>query len=82
MRVIEVQKMWAVLIEEEEKTDTPRVTPRPESVTVVEVYDHTAKKHHFAKWHGGSHGEDYLPGGALYLADTWDDAMKALGVRS
>ena len=54
-----------------------------DSFTVIRFEDNG--RNHYAQFgrcpsRGWNHGSDYLPGGPLYLGDTWDEAMKALGI--
>jgi len=82
MKVIAIEKMFCVLLEPEDISSTPTVTQRPESITIIRVFDEQTRKTHYARYIGVNHAWDYLPCGSLYLGDTWDEAMKALGVLS
>ena len=79
-RVLEFKKMYSVLDSEQEHV-SPIFGTMPKSFTIVEVWDHSTGKLHYARWIGnGNHGMDYLPGGSLYLGDTWVEALHAIGV--
>jgi len=56
----------------------PYGTLKLNSFTVIRVEDDGLT--HYARYSGVNNGSDYLPGGPLYLGDTWDAAMKSLGI--
>jgi uncharacterized protein YndB with AHSA1/START domain len=70
IHVVEIKKMYSIF---EQKSFI--------NITIVRVFDHSTGKTHYAKWWGGSHGEDYLPGGCLYISDTWKEFIVKFGIK-
>ena len=75
-KVVKICGMYCVLL------DSPRHGPygtwKLDSFTVIRLEDDGLT--HYAQYKGPNHGSDYLPGGPLYLGDTWDAAINALGI--
>lgn len=69
MRILEVEKMYCLVDENNVSNE------------IVRVLDHLTGQTYYAQWWGGNHGEDYLPGGALYIGDSWEKVMEWVGVK-
>jgi hypothetical protein len=79
MKVIAIEKMYCIILDR--KTTSECLGEINESVTIVKIYDDEARKTHYAQWPGVRNAIDFLPGGSLYLADTFDEAVKILNER-
>jgi len=75
-----IQIITQYLVEDDNVFPDGSVNPSHRVIVYAEMWD--GGKTRFARWKPEyTMVEEYLPGGNLYLGDTWDEAMKKLGVK-